>query len=520
MAYMVYTLENLLRVNLGRQGENLARAVAFDISTWQASWPDAVFSLIAIRPGETLPYVAVTHVDGHTLVWPLTSADTAIAGRGQLELRAMCGERLLKSATASTVIAESLTGESSDPPEPSVDWVNTVLQAATDAKDSADKAAATLADVKVTAEDARQNIEDAGNAQVERVTAMLPVPGDGDNGKVVTAQDGKLILAATQGVINDVVVDTAHAWSGLHTVDTLCRPFEVVGPVVICEPLGGYPLSVSVAIEPTQEGSGDPSPDNVRPIVGYDQISVYHGGKNLCPTPSLESPYYNYLLPRETFPELYAALRNLKPGEQYRVGWTVTYSDTGEQATGDVKELRIFYVNGEYVAFRYNNQSNEVLDVDIDSIRIYSGNFEVTGSRVISDMRLEWTSGTVGTYTAYTGQTLTLDLGRTVYGGTLNVITGELTVTHENIASYNGEDVGSDWISSTGSLTTGAQVVYRLPDPITYQLQSAECLALVGDNVLFCDTGDVTVGGRESPDKTLNDILTRLSALERNALGG
>lgn len=37
-------------------------------------------------------------------------------------------------------------------------------------------------------------------------------------------------------------------------------------------------LGVSVDIEPVQAGSGDPSPDNVRPISGWDSVDIMHSG--------------------------------------------------------------------------------------------------------------------------------------------------------------------------------------------------------------------------------------------------
>lgn len=42
-----------------------------------------------------------------------------------------------------------------------------------------------------------------------------------------------------------------------------------------------------VSLEPKQAGTGDPSPDNVRPISGYDEITVNARGKNLV---GAESP--------------------------------------------------------------------------------------------------------------------------------------------------------------------------------------------------------------------------------------
>jgi len=41
-----------------------------------------------------------------------------------------------------------------------------------------------------------------------------------------------------------------------------------------------------IYFSPIQEGEGDPSPDNVRPIHGWDGITIYHTGKNFFPIES------------------------------------------------------------------------------------------------------------------------------------------------------------------------------------------------------------------------------------------
>lgn len=93
----------------------------------------------------------------------------------------------------------------------------------------------------------------------------------------------------------------------------------------------------------------------------------------------------------------------------------------------------------------------------------------------------------------------------TVYGGTVDVTTGVLTVTHANIASYDGETLSGVWISSMdvyaeGSTpTTGAQVVYELAEPQTYELTPSEVQTLVGENFIWADTGDVTVTYKGTP---------------------
>ena len=95
--------------------------------------------------------------------------------------------------------------------------------------------------------------------------------------------------------------------------------------------------------------------------------------------------------------------------------------------------------------------------------------------------------------------TVTVALGSTVYGGTLDLTSGELTITHANIASYNGETIGEPWISSMdeytqgGTPTTGAQVVYPLATPTTTTLTAAQLAFVAGYNKIEANTGDITI---------------------------
>lgn len=81
-----------------------------------------------------------------------------------------------------------------------------------------------------------------------------------------------------------------------------------------------------------------------------------------------------------------------------------------------------------------------------------------------------------------------------LYGGSLNWNTGELTVTHGRIASYAGQTVPDGWISSTGELSSGAQVVYPLETPYTLQLKPQRIAALEGYNCLWSSVGDTIAG--------------------------
>lgn len=112
-------------IMLGKQGENLAREVIFDVSGVRAEFGDGTFRLVAKRPGESEAYPATVTETGDTVVWALTGADTQNAGRGQCELAYYAGETRLKTWTYDTAIAKSLTGSpKADPYDEFLDEVN------------------------------------------------------------------------------------------------------------------------------------------------------------------------------------------------------------------------------------------------------------------------------------------------------------------------------------------------------------------------------------------------------------
>jgi hypothetical protein len=84
----------------------------------------------------------------------------------------------------------------------------------------------------------------------------------------------------------------------------------------------------------------------------------------------------------------------------------------------------------------------------------------------------------------------------TVYGGSLDVVNGELKVV-PYYASYNGETLEGEWISdrdvyAVGTTPTiGAQVVNIGATPQTYQLTPTIIKSLQGENNFFADSGDV-----------------------------
>lgn len=92
--------------------------------------------------------------------------------------------------------------------------------------------------------------------------------------------------------IDDTAITTTSPWSSKQIVDTLCPPIEETGNPVVCYPVEGYPLDVTVSWGPTQEGSGEPSPDNVRPIKGRDGVTITRQEDNQVITLTLPETVY------------------------------------------------------------------------------------------------------------------------------------------------------------------------------------------------------------------------------------
>ena len=119
-------------INLGRQGENKARRVTFDIAgKWRETYgTGGSFSLIVQREGDASPYPVALSEENGLLVWTVESADTAKSGEGRAELRYTLGDLIAKSQTYKTRVRAAMDGSTADPPEAYQSWVDEVLTAA------------------------------------------------------------------------------------------------------------------------------------------------------------------------------------------------------------------------------------------------------------------------------------------------------------------------------------------------------------------------------------------------------
>ena len=106
---------------------------------------------------------------------------------------------------------------------------------------------------------------------------------------------------------------------------------------------------------------------------------------------------------------------------------------------------------------------------------------------------------TAADFEAYVGESKTINLGQTVYGGELNITTGEGVSDWINIDSYDGETISEPWLCSEAEYApgttppTGSQVVYKATSGILFATIAEEFRTLKGDNGFYTNCGDSTV---------------------------
>lgn len=136
----IYSVKTASILPLGKQGENLARKIQFDISRWISTFGPGTVQLLHQRSSDEAPYPVAVEQDGNLAVWTVTNADTAAPGTGRAELQYYVGDALAKSETWMTKVLAALGPASDTPTEAQQGWVDQVLQAGTAATEAADRA--------------------------------------------------------------------------------------------------------------------------------------------------------------------------------------------------------------------------------------------------------------------------------------------------------------------------------------------------------------------------------------------
>ena len=365
--------------------------------------------------------------------------------------------------------------------------------------------------------------------------------------------------------IDDAAITDTNPWSSKHIIDTLCPPLAETGNPVQCYPVAGYPLGCKVRWEPTQEGSGEPSPENIRPIKGRESVLVERCGENLLKNIGQRKSFVQSSGP------FYVGLK----AGMYHISCGNVTSD------GTVAPVIAFRDSSAItsVALKTKLDASVKIGRDCTSIMLYSNGYDFFGSAGISatidDLMLVPGTTAPTTYTPYTGQTATLALPETVYGGTVDAVTGDgqaavkvMTLNGDTLKfsdtgngywnlpaksapgiaavagivccshfrtsmfSVNGPyafiftksttmnglfadvDALNAYCAAQYAAGTPVQIAYNLATPVPITVTGAQPIpALAGVNTILTDADGVTVTGRADPIKRITDIEDAVASI-------
>ena len=326
-----------------------------------------------------------------------------------------------------------------------------------------------------------------------------------------------------------------------------------------------YLQECSAEIIAVQEGSEDPSPTNIRPIIGQTEVVIDDVGKNLIGGLDFAEAFSNsvdYTL--DTTNKVFTFRRSdigdliiydqFKPNTRYTL-FISAYANLG---TNRNSSLRVEYTDGTIYYFDIQTTTKSLYTYTTTSgksvKRLYLSSFlDSTVYAYYDECGIFEGVLTVDDFEPYKGKTYTIQLGETIYGGELDVVTGELTVTHESVdlgdlswtlsdgffrtneliatvkkpinnqtmvnaissiypimtwADISATDtaiavsvagqmiVGNPNITSVADFVTavsGQSLVYELAEPYTIQLTPQQIRLLEGTNNLSCNAGDLNI---------------------------
>lgn len=274
--------------------------------------------------------------------------------------------------------------------------------------------------------------------------------------------------------INDAAINTADAWSSRQIVDTLCPAFKETGNPVVCYPVANYPLGVSVSWEPHQEGAGDPSPENVRPISGRESVSVTLSGGEGEGNPhtlTLPSMVYGGELDAVTGAGMETFGHIMLDGTE---AWEIDANANGAYAN---------------IAFRDLPEPNAKGGVEVAKREQLCTHYKIGNAYSSTDDYIAWVYSTP-------------------------------TAPHANLrirhtAAQESVDTWKSYLAAQSAAGTPVAITYKIATPAPIQATgNAPIPALPGVNTVYSDADSLTVTGLKDPRAAVRALEDRVAALE------
>lgn len=480
--------------------ENAAAAAAASKSAADTLAAEAARAAQAAENSKTAANNAA-YFAGENATAAQQAADTATAAAndaGQSASDAAASKAAAETAAKAAQDAQTAAAAAKAEAVKAQEAAQTAAKSAQDAQAAAEKA-------RDEAKTAQEGAEAARDTAAKSAEAAAKSEANAKQSADTLAESVENVVANTAAVaelkekkaeIDDAAVG-ANAWSSKHIIDMLCPPLEESGNPVVCYPVAGYPLGVKAKWEPVQEGSGTPSPENIRPIKGRDSVTVERCGENLSTTASLDGVGWATI-----YEDLLDVLNKL-PAGTYVLDFTFTLKNFFDRYTSDTAEVNAFRINSKFddgTPCIVTEGETITKAEKLPSVRKITETFVITpqhkgrvatayfyacgrgdaidgapngtlGEGKISNVTITLGTTAPTTYTPYTGQTNTLTLPETVYGGEVDAASGEgqetwkiIDLANANISLYGINQHGI----ANFSLVANLNNIYTTPGRAGY----------------------------------------------------
>lgn len=379
-------------------------------------------------------------------------------------------------------------------PMPSgTDWV-AFIDDCRAAQGAAEAAAGNAADSEADAEDAAQGAADSASAAAGSASAASASKTGADNAAILAESyahggtgtrtgedtdnakyyseiaeqeaDRAHRIAIEDYTAEDFPLSSTDDTTVAEAVAPLYAPTTVSGTIVtIDDGIEGAPVSnLVVNIEPAQEGEGDPSPNNVRPITGWAMANIKRYGTDESDN------LLSLTIPFGDAGTVYGGTLDVTTGLL-----------TVDRVSVDLGTLSWATISGYPNKFRAVNLQYPAISRYCDTIcEKYINSKTYFSLSTVSDK--------------------------------------SIGITGDNVITVCIKDTDYSAASTLKTSLNGVKFLYPIATPLTYQLTPQEVTTLAGVNNIYADCGDVTVTYRGDIANIYREIANLKTAIL--SLGG
>ena len=498
------------------------------------------------------------------------TATAAANDAGQSASDAAASKAAAETAAKAAQDAQTAAAEAKAETVKAQGAAQTAAKSAQDAKAAAEKA-------RDEAKTAQKGAEAARDTAAKSAEAAAKSEANAKQSADTLAESVENVVANTAAVaelkqqVKNITPDDStiggKPWSSKHIIDMLCPPLEESGNPVVCYPVAGYPLGVKAKWEPVQEGTGTPSPENIRPIKGRDSVKVERCGENLLNINSFNKFTVNGIT-YEYVPDGGIHVSGTATSNTSSQTFPVWHLPTGKYHGLDAGEgilsFLVVHRNGKDLWLT----AKGIFEILAGDVTMYWYMVTIAGTTIDKTVYPYIVPGTTAptTYKPYIRQTATLTLPETVYGGEVVAVTGggqetwkTLTLdgtegwairdtligvynllsptdngkgicTHFDVKrNYSGDciiiekngtvylgralfdkytvDTWRAYLAAQNAAGTPVQITYKLAEPVPFTATGAQPIpAIAGVNTVLTDADSATVTGRADPIKRITDL--------------